>query len=264
MASVCAPSGEGKTHFALTFPDRTSTGEGIKGFSLDPNTDDCVDVFREEEKQFGDTPKMIEIKYYNMPGISWGGTKDIQDMAGPEWDRFLDDVYNEVLAAKYPPASIFLDTATQFSHMHLYAEHGKMEEVPMFERGKTNGRFLSFLQNLKQSGCHVALLHRMKPKYEERMVRSKKGKTLQRERIEGAFEREGNSKTDYAVNVEVFLSHDVERDPDDLQGQFGMTIAKSTSRPALVGAEIEGKYKSGRSKVTFRTLARLQYPNVEW
>lgn len=263
FASICGGPGSGKTAFALTFPDRTDDGEGILVFSVDPNTDASVHITNQERRAAGLPALDVEVRQYILPGITFGGRGSIQDKADEVWSAFLDDVYEMVLKAKHKPASVILDTATQFSHLHLYAEHGKLDEIPQFERGKTNHRFLSFLHTLKQSGCHVGLLHRLRPVYADMEVRSKQGMKKVSERT-GEMEREGNSKTDYACDVEVFLYHDETRH-DDQDEQFGMRITRSTYRPLLKGKEYWGTNpKTGVRRVSFDRLARLIHPDVEW
>ena len=130
-------------------------------------------------------------------------------------------------------------------------------------RAKTNHRFLGFLHNLKQSGCHVALLHRLKDVYEERTVRTRQGKTTERVKVDGVYERDGNSKTDFACNTEVFLFHDPEKS-DVLEEQYGMRITRCTSRPSLIGKEKWGVKPNGERRVSFRALAKLVFPQQEW
>ncbi len=239
LASICGLEGAGKTDMALTFP------QPIEVFSCDPNTPELV---HRQQKDGAD----IVLHEYALPGVVFNSRTDVQDQAYEVWNDFLDDLGPIVTGkAKHKPSSIVLDTATIFYWLQLLSDHGKLKEIPQFSRAKSNSDWMAFLRALKGSGCHVALCHRLRNKYENN------------EKVEGEYEREGCSKTGFEVNVEVHLTHDPKRG-GELEDQFGMTIVRCTPRPAYIGKQKWGLKRSGDRWASFAGLAGLVYPDQEW
>lgn len=254
FASVCAAEGGGKTRFGLTFPDP------IEVFYNDPNTVEVVDIVQAERDAAGLDPLDVTLHEIKIPGPVFGGMGDIEKAAQKEWDRFMDLLYDRLIEPRNPPASAVFDTMTKFNLLHTFSRAGRAEKIAPRDRGNINNEFVAFLGNLKQAGCHMALLHRLKAVYGD-----------DDKPIKGEYQRDGNSKTGFEVNLEVHLFHDPdyemhdEGDDSDLVNEYGMRIVRCTARPALIGKEKWGvNPKTGESRVTFQQLARLVYPQQEW
>lgn len=247
MASVCGLDGSGKTDFACGMPGH------IAFFSIDPNSRETAEQAQTERGA------QIEFHEFSLPGIAFGGRDEVQDDAIRVWDAFIDAVAPLVRRERKRghPDSIAIDTGTEFFELLLLADHGKSVQILPELRTKTNARWKSLLRGLKDSGCHVAVLHRLRQKYETQTVRGPKGTVEERVPVPGVYERQGFNQTGFSVNVEVFLSFDAERAEGD---QYGMTIERCTSRPALIGREVWGTTAKGERRVSWAKLQRLVYP----
>lgn len=251
MASVCGLGGAGKTTFGCEMPGK------VVYIATDPNSAEIVSRYQAENPD-----KEIDYHQFDLPGIAFGGRDEVQDDATKVWDEFIGVVKPLVKREVDMPDSIVLDTATEFWTLLLLADHGKSTQILPELRTKSNARWQSLLTGLKQTGCHVALLHRLGPKYESRTVRTKQGPTEERVQVPGEYERQGFSKTDFSVNVEVFLFFDNERE-GELEDKYGMRIVRCTGRPALIGKEVWGTTAKGERKVTPARLLRMVYPDAE-
>lgn len=251
MASICGMGGWGKTKFACSAPGP------IEFLATDPNSAETVSV-----EQAAQPDKDIRYHQFDLPGIAFGGREDVQEDAEAVWGQFVDVIRPIVKGEVEAPATIVLDTATEFWELLLLADHGRTFQILPDLRTKTNARYKSLLAGLKQTGAHVLLLHRLGPRYESRTVRSKQGPVEERVQVPGEYDRQGFSKTEFSINAEVHLAYNRELDEDVLANQFGMKVVRCTGRPLLIGREVWGTNSKGESKVTFDRLFRMVYPDA--
>lgn len=251
MASICGMGGAGKTTFACSAPGP------IEFIATDPNSAEVV-----SKEQAAQPDKEIRYHQFDLPGIAFGARDEVEREATEVWDSFVGVVKPIVKGQVEKPGTIVLDTATEFWQLLLLADHGKSVQILPELRTKSNARWQSLLTGLKQTGAHVLLLHRLGPKYETRTVRSSKGSTEERVQVPGEYERQGFSKTEFAINAEVFLFQDPARE-GELADRFGMRVVRCTGRPMLIGKEVWGTNSKGESKVTFDRLFRMVYPDAE-
>jgi len=251
MASVCGLGGAGKTRFACG-------GEGSVLFlATDPNSAETVSRMQAEDED-----KDIRYHQFNLPGIAFGGRDEVEGEATEVWNEFVSVLSPIVKGTVEAPNTIVLDTATEFWTLLLLADHGKSVQILPELRTKSNARWQSLLSGLKQTGAHVILLHRLGPHYESRTVRTSKGPVEERVVVPGEWDRQGFSKTEFSINVEVFLFHDRARE-GAIEDQYGMRVVRCTGRPALIGKEVWGRTTKGESKVGFDRLFRLVFPDAD-
>ena len=255
IASACGLDGAGKTRFACTMPGH------IAYLSIDPNTRESL------TKTQAELGTSVELHEFAMPGVAFGGRDDVQDLANDAFDRVIDVLAPLVRRERKRnhPDCIVLDTATEFYALKLLADHGKLIEIPQWGRSKSNGAWKSVLRGLKDSGCHVLLLHRLRPRYESRTVHTKKGPSEERVQVPGEYDRDGFSGTGFQINAEVHLLFDPARrdEPTEpIDDCFGMKVTRCTGRPALVGREVWGTTSKGVSRVTFPRLVKMIYPEA--
>lgn len=258
MASICAEPGNGKTEFGCTCP------EPIEFFSVDSNTREIV------EKAIDERKLDINLREYIMPPVMFGdafeeqGRNDIKARAEDALRQFSDDISPIVRReVRKMPGTVVIDTATEFYELALLADHGRAVQILPELRTKTNYKWKSFLQALKNSGTHVILLHLLGPRYEDSKVRVQGGgEKTERVKVPGEFDRRGFSGTSKEVGVEAFIFRDLARE-GDLEDQFGLKIVKCNIRPLLVGKEYWGVKREMRA-ASFPYLARKVYPQGEW
>jgi hypothetical protein len=259
MLSACAEPGNGKTEFGCS-----GTGE-IAFFSVDSNTREIVE---ESMKRQGRSD--IELKEYVMPPVMFGdafedqGREDIKARATEVLAQFADDVKPIVRRElRRMPSHVVIDTATEFYELALLADHGRAVQLLPELRTKTNYKWKSFLQALKNSGCHVTLLHLLGPRYEDVKTRVQGGgEKMERVKVPGEYDRRGFSGTSKEVGAEIHIYRDTARDPD-LEKQFGIKIVKCNIRPLLVGRDYWG-VKRGMRVASFNYVASKVYPQATW
>ena len=228
VASICAQEGGGKTDFAAHCPGP------IEYFNVDVNTREVLEKLQQTE------PDLSKIRFhdYDVPSVAFGEKAEIQQEAESIFTSIMDDLRPIIRREQRKmPKTVVLDTSTEMFELALMADHGKAVQILPEMRTKTNYKWKSVINGLKRSGCNVILLHRLRDKYESRIVRTKDGPREERVKVEGEYERDGFSKTGFLVNVEVFLFHDPERDKGE---QYGIKIVRCTQRPLLIDKEYWG------------------------
>lgn len=252
-ASICALEGGGKTEFGFGMPGL------IHYHSIDPNTAETLEKLQRKHPD-----KAIKLFDYEMPAVSFGDKTDIQNESTEVFEKLIDNLRPVIKRElRRMPASIVLDTGTEFFDLALQADHGKTVQILPEMRTKTNYKWKSLINALKRSGCNVVLLHRLRDKYENRTVRTREGAKEERVKIDGEYEREGFSKTGFIVNVEAFLFHDPDRDKGE---QYGMRITRCTNRPILIGKEYWGTREVEGEEIrasSFASLATLVYKGTK-
>lgn len=229
VISGMGQEGAGKTDFALTAP------EPIYYFGIDPNVRPIVRKWQQR--------KEIYMNLFRAPAISFAKDRDdVKDVAAPEWDRFLDayrGVAEELVDPK--PASVILDTATEFRELQLLAEFGKAIQIPQQLYTPVNAVYQDLVKAMKAcpSLQTLILLHRTKDVYEMKRIKTRSGWEERSEKVPGKFDRQGYNKTGNLVECEVLLMHDAEKG-DELAERFGLRWVKCTPRPIVTGEEVWG------------------------
>jgi hypothetical protein len=103
-----------------------------------------------------------------------------------------------------------------------------------------------------QTPHNLILIHRLKDKYESKMVNGKEVST----RVAGELERVGFKETDYVVQVSIRCWRKVRQKEGPRKGQplFGFTVIKCRQRASLMGKTFVGDTAS------FKGLAMAVFP----
>lgn len=227
VASVCGLEGTGKTEFGAGMPD----AGGIDYFSIDPNTAEVLEKHQDRKRirfhQFSLPPPALT--YDEEP-------KDTKRFARSQETAFLKAL-SPILRREYRKAapSLVIDTATEFFALSLLADHGKTTQIwPTEARGVTNTRWKQLLRALKDCGCNVVLLSRLRDEYANVTVRKAGGKVEESREKTGDYEREGFNQMGFYINVEAHLLFDPKEKRDQ---RFGLKVRRCTQRPALIGLD---------------------------
>lgn len=242
--SACAAEGGGKTTFGLTLP------KPLAVFHIDPNTPEII-----EKEGYADNPDVqsFPVAY---PAVAFGDKDDIKAEAEAAWyDTFIEPMKALLLDERRDARAIMIDTATDIRDLQLLKYFGKTAQIIQELYTGPNMELKGLWNSLRHSGLPVVLLHRLRDVYESRIVRTKSGPEEKREKVPGKFERDGWNKTGFFLNAEVFLFHDQGRS-EQPASQFGMRIARTTSRPAMIGQEYWGREKLENGE----RVRRASYP----
>lgn len=264
VLSAIAAEGGGKTRFALSMP------KPLVIASVDPNTRAVVEKAIDEGfVQESD----VTVHYLRMPATAFNDKDDVAEKAAEEWETFINALRPLVDDNRDGVKSVALDTATEFDNLNILAEFGKSDQITPESRrnrmGPVNSRWKSMVRALGDASLNVALLHRGKAKWETRTERGTGGTKEVRSEMTGPwdFERLGFKDTGFITSAEVQLKFDPDREgATKLADRFGIRIARSTIRPAIIGSEWWGRQKledgSRIHAASFPWLAIQLYPNT--
>lgn len=257
IASICGLEGAGKTDFGATMPGP------ILYYSIDPNTEEVLEKYQDDK----------EIRLYKFtlppPLLAYEGDGDQKKLldevkkAARAQERAFFQALGPVLRKEYPTRtkpSVVIDTGTEFFVNSLLADHGKASQIwPPEARGVTNTRWKQLLRALKECGCNVVILHRLRDEYANKTVRKLGGGTEEVRERTGDYEREGFNQIGFYINVEAFVKFDRTRDKGE---QYGLQIRRCTQRPFVIGKEYWGSVEVDGEDVraaSFPFLARMVY-----
>lgn len=267
VLSVCASEGGGKTRFATTLP------KPIAYCSVDPNTVPVLESVFDVRHARDIASDILTLHALRMPTIAFSDQADVQSDAETKWEALVDVLRPIVNGEADPmPASVVFDTATELDRLNVLAEFGKTDQISPESRrnrmGPVNARWKGVIRSLQDAGCHVCLLHRLQPKWENVVERGSRGVQEARRQMTGPwdFERMGHRETGFITSTEIFLKHDPEKS-SKLVGQYGLRIERCTLRPALLHAEYWGRERDDRSgdrivRASFPYLMTQIYPST--
>lgn len=241
IVSIDGPPMSGKTHFALTAP------RPIRVFNVDYGIEGVVD----DMIGSGWDMEGVEVEDFALskaPLTSKGAT----DAARSLIQQFRAS-WKETLQRK-ERTSIVLDTGSEFWQLFRLADLGKLEQVPPMRYTKVNRLFRDLLNEVHHTPHSMILIHRVKDRYDTKVIETDEGQKEVSVRVPGETERDGFKEMDYIVQVSLTSYRKV-----DGKGRatMGFKVEKCRQRATLVGSRYEGEL------ATFTTLALDVFPQSE-